>query len=122
MTDEPERIDRRSKAYRDAQAAQPEAPKEDKVTYSPALDHDDDGVNGGSKAKWFPVLLKKNYRPAGPYQVIDAEGVAQTPNVPAELAEGFGNRIVAGWTINLHKDEAIKVIKAGIADRADPLE
>lgn len=117
MTDEPEKVDRRRKEFREATASH-----EAVVTYSPALDHDEDGKNGGSKAKWFPVKLKKNYRPGGPYQVLDLDGDPQVPDVPPELAESFGHRIVKGWTINLQMEEAKNVIRLGIADRADPLE
>lgn len=115
MTDEPDKIDRRRKEFRDAVPSH-----ETSVTYTPAPMHD--AGDEGPKPDWFPVKLKKNYRPAGPYQVIDLDGVVQTPNVPPELAESFGNRIVSGWTINLQKEEAKNVIRLGIAERADPLE
>lgn len=64
----------------------------------------------------FPVKLLRNYRPMGRYKVTDENG--ENPiNPPPTILD----REAAGTFLLLPVEEARGVIKAGIAERNDPI-
>lgn len=70
----------------------------------------------GSPQEAFPVKLLRNYRPVGRYKVTDENGENPINPPPAIL-----DREAAGTFLLLPVDEARNVIKAGIAERNDPI-
>lgn len=64
----------------------------------------------------FPVTLLRNYRPMGRYKVTDANGDNPIHPPPTVL-----DRESAGMFLLLPVEEARNVIKAGIAERNDPI-
>lgn len=60
------------------------------------------------KVKRFPVLLKRGYFPAD-------------PDWPKNPATGHPEKALSGTTVELPIEEARKLIKDGIAERADEL-
>ena len=108
-------------------------PKDDQMSNETAAD--------AQPSTMFPVVLNKNYRPRGDYEIIgylqgevkqkDAAGVMrilvkeefirgemkphQTPGV------GYPDKIWAGTHINLPLDEAKFFISKHLADRADAI-
>ena len=63
--------------------------------------------------KMYPVYLNKNYRPTGKFEIIE-------DNPPMYPGVGtFSTKLWAGSTVKLERDEAISVVKAKIAERAD---
>ena len=90
-------------------------------------------------SKMFPVLLTKNYQPAGEYEIVgylkeavkakDAAGnlkiVEEEEFIEGEMKPhqysgvGFAGKIWAGTTIKLPVDEAKSVVAKKIAERAD---
>jgi|SRR5215217_2702368 len=81
-------------------------------------DHDGDGKVGG--VKYFPVLLKRNYRPLNDanWRVIKTDGSYAKPNLPED---GSSPKAPAGYKIALPIDEAKGLIARGIAERADEI-
>lgn len=91
--------------------------------------------------KLFPVVLNKNYCPAGEFEIVgwlrpkverkDAAGKMITVepekfiegemHPPPYPGTGFPNKIWAGTTIRLPVDEAKMVVAKKIADRADAI-
>lgn len=83
-------------------------------------DHDGDGEAGGS-VKWFPVLLKRNYRPIHDtgWKIIKNDGsYAPAPR----FDEGTSPKAQAGFKIALPIEEAKAIIAKGIAERADEIK
>lgn len=83
-------------------------------------DHDGDGKVGGT-VKWFPVLLKRNYRPLSDtgWKIIKNDGsYAPAPH----FDEGTSPKAMAGYKIALPIEEAKGIIAKGIAERADEIE
>ncbi len=81
-------------------------------------DHDGDGKAGGSK--YFPVLLKRNYRPLkdNEWKIVRDDGSYG----PAPLLEdGSSPKAPAGYKIALPIAEAKSIIARGIAERADEI-
>lgn len=82
-------------------------------------DHDGDGKAGGA-ADYFPVTLKRNYRPLGDHawRIIKTDG---SYGKPPEPADGVSPKAPAGSMIALPRDEAKSIIARGIAERADAI-
>ena len=92
-------------------------------------------------SKLFPVLLTRNYQPAGTYEIVgylkeavktkDAAGnwkvVEKEEFIEGEMKPhqysgvGFPGKIWAGTTIKLPVDEAKSVVAKKIAERADAI-
>lgn len=92
-----------------------------------------------TKPKLFPVVLTKNYAPAGDYEIvgylkpkverkdsagrmimIEPEAFIEGEIHPAPYpGTGYPGKIWAGTTIRLPIDEAKMVVAGKIADRAD---
>lgn len=83
-------------------------------------DHDGDGEPGGNAAySFFPVLLKKNYRPkTNNWRIVKIDG---SFGPKPEFGEDESPKAKAGFKIGLPKDEAKEIIAKGIAERADEL-
>lgn len=84
-------------------------------------DHDGDGKAGGNAAsQFFPVLIKRGYRPLTEnWRIVKEDGsFGHKPTFP----EGESPKVKPGYTIGLPIDEAKKVIRAGIGERADEIE
>lgn len=90
------------------------------VAFGGKGDHDGDGKVGGA-TKFFPVTLKRNYRPLGDYnwRIITVDGEQK---MPPEISDGSSPKAPAGSKIALPIDEAKSIIARGIADRADEIE
>lgn len=93
------------------------------------------------KSKLFPVVLSKNYRPVGEYEIIgylrpeirqkDAAGVdriIQTEQfIEGEMKPhvspgvGFPDKIWAGTHVRLPLDEAKRLVAKKLAERADAI-
>lgn len=82
-------------------------------------DHDGDGKVGGA-TKFFPVTLKRNYRPLGDtnWRIITVDG---DQKAPPEISDGSSPKAPAGSKIALPIDEAKSIIARGIAERADEI-
>lgn len=83
-------------------------------------DHDGDGKVGGA-TKYFPVTLKRNYRPLGDndWRIITVDGDQKAPPF---IEDGSSPKAPAGSKIALPIAEAKDIIKRGIAERADEIE
>jgi hypothetical protein len=77
------------------------------------------GPGRPAKAELFPVLLLKNYRPAGDFQIEQAEEPGKVYWRDPDGAEKLKTR--AGFKIQIGKDEARTMIAKGIAERGDAI-
>jgi hypothetical protein len=82
-------------------------------------DHDADGKAGGT-AKFFPVLLKRNYRPVSDtnWKIVKADG---SYGPPPKFEDGASPKAHAGYKIALPVEEAKTIIAKGVAERADEI-
>jgi len=83
-------------------------------------DHDGDGEPGGNAAsKFFPVTLKRNYRPlTDNWRIVRDDG---SFGPKPKFDEGTTPKVFAGYKIGLPIDEAKGIIAKGIAERADEI-
>lgn len=84
-------------------------------------DHDGDGEPGGTAvSKFFPVTLKRNYRPeTDNWRVVNVDG---SYGPKPHFDENTTPKVMAGYKIGLPIEEAKKIIAKGIADRADEIK
>lgn len=81
-----------------------------------------------STEDYFPVRMLRHYRPVGDYQIAleDDEGnVLEWRNRPVleeEANPGLEHQVKEGMLVHIRKTEAKTIMKAGIADRADPID
>lgn len=81
-----------------------------------------------SKEDWFPVRMLRHYRPKGDYQIADEDEEGnvvdwrERPELEEEDNPGLEWQVKEGMLVHLRKTEARVVIKAEIADRADPID
>jgi hypothetical protein len=68
---------------------------------------------------FVPVLLKRNYRPVADF-FVERDGEIQEPGVN-EDGHFDRDKVKAGTTIHVPRDEARRALKHGIAERADEL-
>jgi hypothetical protein len=82
-------------------------------------DHDEGGKVGGA-TKYFPVLLKRNYRPLndGDWKIVREDGSLAAP---PPFEDGTSPKAPAGYKIALPIEEAKGLINRGIAERADEI-
>ncbi len=108
------------------QALQPTGTTDDAVAgatepFGGKGDHDGDGEPGGNAAsKFFPVTLKRNYRPkTDNWRIVKIDG---SFGPKPHFEEGTTPKALAGFQIGLPIDEAKEIIAKGIAERADAIK
>lgn len=81
-------------------------------------DHDGNGKVGGA-TKYFPVTIKRGYRPlTDDWRIVTVDGDQKAPPIPEN---GASPKAPAGSKIALPIEEAKDIIKRGIAERADEI-
>jgi hypothetical protein len=69
----------------------------------------------------FPVLLKRNYFPAGKFEIASPKIVEGEETGIDDWKPGIPGKVRKGIKIKVPKDEAVRIIHLGIAERADDL-
>lgn len=76
--------------------------------------------------EWRPVRMLKHYRPVGDFQIAREDETGEVlewrdrPELTEESNPGLEWQVKEGWLVHIRKTEAQTIVRAGIAERADP--